>query len=165
MGTSEDGLEIDLDLRAIRAEAERDGTLREFAVSSSELAQELRLILRSGVTTGTIKLNAAPTSANQPPAKMDLPQIVDSLSIILAPVGIAGLLKLVLEVIKICSRKVPTRIVLKSPRGEIEVAGPDVTPDHVRELTRILDDGPRDGTATTLGIKKKLQLELRSKRH
>jgi hypothetical protein len=140
-----EGIEIEIDLRSIRAEAERSGDLAEHAVRTTEVSRDIRSVVATQAKSHDPVVTVEAMGGTELPPKFGLPQIIDAIGIVLAPIGVGGLAKLIIEIVKICRTKLIRHIRVKWPEGEgeIEISGPDVTPDDVRKLQRMLAKSPR----------------------
>lgn len=140
-----EAIEIEIDLRSIRAEAERSGDLAEHAVRTTEVSRDIRSVIDTQAESLNPVVTVEAMGGIELPPKFNVAQIIDAIGIVLAPIGVGGLAKLIIEIVKICRTKLIRTIRVKWPEGEgeIEISGPDVTPDDVRKLQRMLTKSPR----------------------
>ncbi len=155
---STDAIEIEIDLRDTRAEAERSGALPAHAVHGSELSQDIKSLVASEPDSLDSVVTVVPMSGAEPAAK-DMPQIIDAIGVVLAPIGVAGLVKLIMAIVKACRKTEPTVIELKIGEREFRMIGPDVKPDDLRKWQRALEETPRTEPGTPHSRRAKVKIK------
>lgn len=125
-------LKIEIDLRPARAESERTGRLAEYTTAVSELSGNIRIIASALGENAETVLTPSPAAAGRPLAKAD-PQIIDAITLLLAPIGARGLVKLILDIIEAFRAKMPTTLMADIPGlGKVQISGPGVEPADLR---------------------------------
>ena len=129
--TDDEGLRINIELRQVRAEAERGGRLPEHAAMVSELVADVRSLLDTRVHTSNPRVSVVPLVRTEPSSKAE-PQIIDTIMISLAPLGVAGVTALVLKIVDAIRAKMPNTYEADLPGvGRFKISGPSVKPEDL----------------------------------
>ena len=130
-------LRIEIDLRELRAASERLGRLAQHARVVSELSNHVRELVDADDEAQGSEVSVVPMPSTSLPAKMD-PQIIDALSLILTPMGVAATAKLIVQIIEACRTRIPTNYELDFHGvGKITVSGPGVSRRQFREIAQL----------------------------
>ena len=109
-----DRLRIEVNLRRLRAEAERQGGLRDHAERSASLTADIKSMLHARWHTAGSEVSVDHLDQG-PAAKADL-QVIEAILVMLGPLGLSSAVRLILDIIKTCRRNMPNSY-------EIEVFG------------------------------------------
>ena len=136
-----EAIRIELDLHELRSQAEQSAGLDAYTRLASELPSEIRQLLSS--SPGIVEFEVHGQPAKQPhkgtlPSKVS-PQVLDGVTILLAPMGVAGLFKLILSIIEVTRPKFPAVFELQEEGvGQVKLSGESLTPSDVREAERLI---------------------------
>ena len=138
--TIPESLRIEINLREPRGAAERLGRLGDHAIGASELSRRIRELVDADEEGHGSDVTILPMPRRSPPGKMDA-QIIDGISVVLAPMGVAAITRLVVKIIEACRARIPTKYELDViGLGKFILSGEHITPQQVRELLQLLTE-------------------------
>ena len=134
-------IRIELDLHELRSQAEQSAGLDAYTRLASELPNEIRQLLSSSPGVGAFEVRAQPAKnlhKGMFPSKFS-PQVLDGVTVLLAPMGVAGLVKLILSIIEVTRPKFPAVFELQQEGlGRVKLSGEKLTRADMREAERLI---------------------------
>jgi hypothetical protein len=133
---------ISIDLRAARLESERQGVIADYALQATDLDRAVRDVLERQQITVHYRVGVVPAPAAFAPTK-NAPQIIDLVTVALGPLaalGVAGCVKLVVQLIEACRTKIPTTYEVERDGIKVKISGPSISPDDVKQLRDMFRD-------------------------
>jgi hypothetical protein len=140
-------LRIDLDLHELRSEAEENAGIHKYAGLASKLPDEIRRSLSSSPELNDFEVRAQPAKefeGAKAPSKSWY-QVIDGVMILIAPIGVAGLAKLIVRIVEVTRPKFPSEFELKGKDGVIvKLSKGKITLGDIREVERLLRESGKD---------------------
>ena len=131
---------LKIDLRRIRAESERNGEMKGYALKASELSMDIEKIVKKDEFANSVELSKYVFDDKERVGKKDAAQIIDSIIIGLTSLGgFSGLSLLILKIINAAKKKIPTTYEVEMPNvAKIKISGPNISNDNVGILEAMI---------------------------
>jgi hypothetical protein len=137
-----DEVRVDIDLRLPRAAAERRGERAIHAGRTGAIGDDVTTLLSSEPMYSKARMMITPLAGGSG-TKSD-PQVIEIISLFLAPATLAGLATFILRLVDACRAKIPTEYEIHFPgAGKLRVSGPSMKPQDVREVLAMLTEMKR----------------------
>lgn len=141
---------VKIDLRDIRAASQRQNDMQNYALTASGLSMDIRSIKENEDSIKDIELSTYAIGIDNSPGKKDAAQIIDFITLTVAPFsGLVGLTHFIVKIIEALRQKMLTTFEIELPgAGKIKISSPNISKNKIELLKSMIYDFQNNVSST-----------------